>query len=149
MFGRHPRIAIDFALGHNELSGPVTSHYYINSLKEGLKKAYELAESSVKCSQADQRNRYDRRIRGAVLELRDRVLLRNVGLQGTHKEADKWSQDVYVVVEQPNSDIPVYEVKPETGSGRARVLHRNLLLPMPCLPLESQAIPQSKPRQRS
>ena len=148
MFGRHPRIAVDIALGRHESSGPVTSRDYINSLKEGLKKAYDLAESSVKRSQADQKDRYDRRIRGAVLELGDRVLLRNVGLQGTHKIADKWSQDVYVVVEQPNSDIPVYEVKPEIGSGRARILHRNLLLPIPCLPLESQAVPQPKPRQR-
>ena len=147
MFGRHPRIAVDLALGRHESSGPVTSRDYINSLKEGLKKAYDLAESSVKRSQADQKDRYDRRIRGAVLELGDRVLLRNVGLQGTHKTADKWSQDVYVVVEQPNSDIPVYEVKPEIGSGRARILHRNLLLPIPCLPLESQAVPQPKPRQ--
>ena len=148
MFGRHRRIAVDLALGRHESSGPVTSRDYINSLKEGLKKAYDLAESSVKRSQADQKDRYDRRIRGAVLELGDRVLLRNVGLQGTHKIADKWSQDVYVVVEQPNSDIPVYEVRPETGSGRARVLHRNLLLPIPCLPLESQAVPQPKPRQQ-
>ena len=148
MFGRHPRIAVDLALGRHESSGPVTSRDYINSLKEGLKKAYDLAESSVKRSQADQKDRYDRRIRGAVLELGDRVLLRNVGLQGTHKIADKWSQDVYVVVEQPNSDIPVYEVKPEIGSGRARILHRNLLLPIPCLPLESQAVLQPKPRQR-
>ena len=84
----------------------------------------------------------------AVLELWDRVLLHNVGLQGTHKIADKWSQDVYVVVEQPNSDIPVYVVKPAIGSGRARVLHSNLLLPIPCLPLESQAVPQPKPHQR-
>ena len=147
MFGRHPRIAVDLALGRHESSGPVTSHDYINSLKEGLKKAYDLAESSVKRSQADQKDRYDKRIFGAVLELGDRVLLRNVGLQGTHKIADKWSQDVYVVVEQPNSDIPVYEVKPEIGSGRARILHHNLLLPIPCLPLESQAVPQPKPRQ--
>ena len=52
------------------------------------------------------------------------------------------------MVEQPNSDIPVYEVKPEIGSGRAQILHRNLPLPIPCLPLESQAVPQPKPRQR-
>ena len=63
MLGRHPRIAVDLALGHHESSGPVKSRDYINSLKEGLKKAYDLAESSVKRSQADQKDRYDRRIR--------------------------------------------------------------------------------------
>ena len=111
----------------------LTSRDYINSLKKGLKKAYELADSSMKRSQADQEDRYEKRIQGTVLEL-----------QGTHKIADKWSQDVYVVVKKPNADIPVYKVKPETGSGRARVLHCNLLLPIPCVPLESQTMPQPK-----
>ena len=41
MFGRHPRIAVDLALGRQESSGSVTSRDYINSLKEGLKKAYD------------------------------------------------------------------------------------------------------------
>ena len=44
-----------------------------------------------------------------------------------HKIADKWSQETYSVVSQPNSDILVYEVKPEVGRGRIKVLHRNLL----------------------
>ena len=34
--------------------------------------------------------------------------------------------------------MPVYEVKPETGNGRSRVLHRNLLLPCSHLPVETQ-----------
>ena len=68
------------------------------------------------------------------MDFRDRVLLRNVGLQG--KIADRWSQEVCVVVKQPNSDILVYDFKPETGIGRARVLYRNLLLPIPCLPVD-------------
>ena len=57
-------------------------------------------------------------------------------MKGTHKIADKWSQEIYSVVSQPNPDIPVNEVKPEVGRGRTKVLHRNLLLPMPCLPVD-------------
>ena len=34
--------------------------------------------------------------------------------------------------------MPVYEVKPEVGNGRSRVLHRNLLLPCSHLPVETQ-----------
>ena len=34
--------------------------------------------------------------------------------------------------------ISVYEIKPETGNGRSRVLHRNLLLPRSYLPVETQ-----------
>ena len=46
-------------------------------------------------------------------------------------------QEVYVVT-QKRKDMPVYEVKPETGNGRSRVLHRNLLLPCSYLPVETQ-----------
>ena len=34
-------------------------------------------------------------------------------------------------------DSPVYEVKPETGTGPKRVVHRNLLLPCDSLPVDS------------
>lgn len=48
-----------------------------------------------------------------------------------------WEQEIYVVT-QKRKDMPVYEVKPESGNGRTRVLHRNLLLPCSFLPVETQ-----------
>ena len=96
-----------------------------------------MAEVNSRNTQAEQKRLYDRRIRGAFLEIGDRVLVRNVGLNGTNKIADKWSDQVYFVVSQPNPDIPVYEVKPEIGRSRVKVLHRNLLLPIPCLPVKA------------
>ena len=41
------------------------------------------------------------------------------------------------VITQKRKDIPVYEVQPESGNGRTRVLHRNLLLPCSFLPVET------------
>ena len=41
----------------------------------------------------------------------DRVLARNVGVRGKRKIADRREKDVYLVVDQPNKDIPVYIVK--------------------------------------
>jgi hypothetical protein len=35
-----------------------------------------------------------------------------------------------IVVSQPNTDIPVYSLRKENNEGRARTLHRNLLLPI-------------------
>ena len=56
--------------------------------------------------------------------------MRNVGLRGKQKLADRWESQQFVVCRQPNEDIPVYVVKPDnTRSRKTRTLHRNLLLP--------------------
>ena len=68
------------------------------------------------------------------MEIGDRVLVRNLGLKNKHKLSDRWEEDPYVVVDQPNPDIPVFKVRPEKRNGRERVLHRNLLLPCNFLP---------------
>ena len=33
-------------------------------------------------------------------------------------------------MKQPNSDIPVYKTESESGNGKLKVLHHNLLLPL-------------------
>ena len=63
-----------------------------------------------------------------------------MGLKGKNKLADKWEKDVYLVVEQPNKQIPVYVVKREHGRGATKMLHRNLLLPFKALPLSKPGV---------
>ena len=60
----------------------------------------------------------------------DRVLVKIVAFEGKHKLSNKWEDEPYVVLRQPNPDIPVYVVRKESGEGRKRTLHRNLLLPI-------------------
>lgn len=60
--------------------------------------------------------------------------MRNVRLRGKNKLADKWESDVYVVVWRAG-DLPVYKVRPESGEGPFRTLHRDLLLPCRFLPV--------------
>ena len=68
-------------------------------------------------------------MRGAALILGDKVLVRNCSFEGPHKLQDKWSDDIFVVKEQPDSRTPVFVVEPVNG-GRKGTLHRNLLLPV-------------------
>ena len=49
--------------------------------------------------------------------------------------ADRWSDEVYVVAEQPNKDIPEYVVKKEGRERTTKTLHRSMLLPVNILPL--------------
>ena len=57
------------------------------------------------------------------------MLVRVVKWTERHKIQDKWEQEEYVVVSQPDPFVPVYKVRPISG-GNARTLHRNLLLPL-------------------
>ena len=52
------------------------------------------------------------------------------------------------MISRKGEDSPVYEIKPETGPGRARILHRNLLLPCNHLPVDvaSKTPHRQKPR---
>ncbi|XP_033125543.1 uncharacterized protein LOC117123652 [Anneissia japonica] len=52
---------------------------------------------------------------------------------------------VYIVVERKGDDSPVYEVKPESGGGRTRVLHRNHLFPCDFIQKDSAPV-QKKPQ---
>ena len=79
--------------------------------------------------QARHKGLYDRRCKGAALDIGDLVLVKKTAWKGKHKIQDKWESDEYQVIGQPNPGIPVYEVKCVAG-GRTRVLHHNLLLPL-------------------
>ena len=57
------------------------------------------------------------------------MLVRVVKWTERHKIQDKWEQEEYVVVSQPDPFLPVYRVRPISG-GNVRTLHRNLLLPL-------------------
>lgn len=54
---------------------------------------------------------------------------------------------VYVVSERKH-DSPVYIVLPERGSGKMKILHRNLLLPCDFLPGEEEEQEENKMEQR-
>ena len=49
MFGRHPRIAVDLALGRQETQ---CSAEYVTNLKDRLKTAYDSAEANSQVSQS-------------------------------------------------------------------------------------------------
>ena len=85
--------------------------------------------------------------RSSVLHAGDRVLVRNMTPRGgTGKLRNYWEENIHVVIRQVGEDIPVYEVKPEQGRGRSRILHRNLLLPCDHLPLQPKTASKQKKR---
>jgi hypothetical protein len=131
MFGRHPRLAIDAFLGlpSDDLAAPKHVEYVVR-LKERLLKSYEKARQVSRQTGTRNKQRYDQTARSSCLTPGDLVLIRNVSLRGKQKLADRWEHHPYVVIRQPNADIPVYEVKREGDRyKKTKILHRNLLLP--------------------
>nr|XP_055059066.1 uncharacterized protein LOC129442817 [Misgurnus anguillicaudatus]XP_055059067.1 uncharacterized protein LOC129442817 [Misgurnus anguillicaudatus] len=129
MFGRQPSLPIDVAFGIQPEGGKkVTFNEYIKKLQESLQESYKVAVEHSKKTALRNKERYDLKVRESTLRVGDRVLVKNVGIRGKHKLADKWSNTVYQVVKQIN-DSPVYVVKPFSANGPERTLHRDLLLP--------------------
>lgn len=133
MFGRHPRLSVDLLLGIEHTEEERSYPKYVSDLREKLTSAYRLASAKIAEAQKAQKSHYDLKTRGAVVEVGDRVLVRNVKIRGKHKLADRWEENVYAVLRQPNPEIPVYVVRCEDG-GPERTLHRNLLLPISSIP---------------
>ncbi len=149
MFGREPRLAVDVILKlecqhHDDIS----EGEYVSALRKQLEYAYQLASESQAKASHKQKRLHDRKACGAMLDLGDHVLVKKVAFSGKHKLEDRWEKDVYVVLEKPNADIPVYVVQKEDKTGRTRTLHRNLLFPL-VLPLQGRkkATKKEKPPQ--
>ena len=75
------------------------------------------------------KTRYDRKAKFVSLEPDDVVLMRKMTHTGKPKIQNRWEDDEYLVVSQPNCDMPVYIVQAISG-GKHKTLHMNLLLPL-------------------
>lgn len=151
MFGRQPRLPIDLAFNVPLNQRQQQSHsQYVKALKTHLQESYQLATKSAAKVAERNKVRFDKYVTESVLDVGDRVLVKNVRLRGKNKLADKWESTVHVVVSQKDN-LPVYTVKPEHKDGPTRTLHRDLLLPcgfLPTLPDTPPAV-NEKPRRPS
>ena len=143
MFGRHLRLAIGAYLRLNSDTEKIrSSHNFAKKLQKRLQ--FSIASRKAEKSASCHKMYNDSKVRESTVHVGDRVLIRNVGLKGKNKPADKWARDTYIVINQPNSDIPVFQVKKETGNEKIKTLHRNMLLPfsfIPRFPEQSRIIP--------
>ena len=134
MFGREPRLPVDVLFGLDQPKGIVSETKFVSNLCKQLECAYGLVcDRQGKASKRHKRN-FDLKARGSVPKVGDRVLVKNVGLRGKHKIADRWEQDVYVIKDMPDPNLPVYAIQKEGSNSKPRHVHRNLLLPLalPC-----------------
>lgn len=137
LFGRNPRLPVDIMFGLKPSHQSASHSEYASKWRKRMEEAYRLASETAQGERDRAQEHYNQKSYGAELYPGCRVLIRNFSERGgPGKLRSFWEDQVHVVTERKHQDSPVYEVKPERGSGRTRVLHRNLLLPCDFLPVE-------------
>ena len=141
LYGRSPRLLIDIMFGIDP-DHEVTSYQdHVLKLKREMQQAFELASQHAKKRAAHNKQIYDCGLYGSQLTVGDRVLVSNLREHGGPEELQSyWEEKVHEVV-ATNEDSSVYSVKAKEGTGKVRVLHRNLLLLCDYLPLEKPPPP--------
>ena len=74
-----------------------------------------------------QKRHYDRKCKAAQLAPGDLVLLKKDAVVGRLKLQDRWSKELYQVMDCKADDMPVYIIS-STRTGNKKVVHRNKLL---------------------
>ena len=137
MFGRHSKLPLDIIFG--SLNSEETKSYlkYVERWQNAMQEAYQLVMKKSQDSALKQKKQYDKHVRTALLLPGDCVLIKNmIPHGGPGKLKSYWEEEIHIVESDIGKDSPVYKDYPESGHGRSRVLHRNMLLPCPELPAD-------------
>ncbi|XP_077592751.1 uncharacterized protein LOC144210158 [Stigmatopora nigra] len=137
LFGSSPRLPVDMLFGLCNRSDADGQQDYVEKLRRGMEEAYTIATENARKAAEKGKKHYDTKVRSSVLQPGERVLIKNLTPRGgPGKLRDFWEDTVHTVVKQMGSDLPIYEVRPERGKDRSRILHRNLLMSCDHLPVE-------------
>lgn len=134
LFGREPTLPVDLMFPKKGGERNQSQTDYAEKWREVMHEAYAIARQNMKKSARRGQKNYNQRTWSSVLEPGDHVLVRNLTPRGgTGKLRSHWEDMIHVVKGRKCPDSPVYVIEPSQGTGRRRVLHRNLLLPCPYL----------------
>ena len=91
LFGRDPRLPIDveFGLKRGNQQVPPSRCNYITQLRRRLRFAHKKAKQVAGRQQARHKGLYDRRCKGAALDIGDLVLVKKTAWKGRHKIQDR------------------------------------------------------------
>ena len=135
MFGRVPRLPID-VMFRSVIHDSSVSGYdrYVESLVSDLKEAMVVAQEHVTKEQHRHALLYNRKVKGSFIDKGEQVLLANKKEKGKRKLADKWDSTIYTVLDV-NHETHTYKIT-DNVSGRVKIVHRNLIMPVNFLPIE-------------
>ncbi|CAG2217557.1 unnamed protein product [Mytilus edulis] len=122
LFGRSPKLPIDFLLGTNQTDETDQSlDEWIIAHQNRLRYAYEKAGEQTKDRAEYRKNKHDEQRFNPEICVSDKVYIRNRGVHGRNKIQDTWSSTVYRVVRLSENTV---SVEPNDGAGVSRTLNR-------------------------
>ena len=128
MFGRKPKLPIDATFEKaREDNVARSAHEYIEDLRERIEKTRHIVQKHMDKAKSKQKSYYDKKAKAVTINKGDKVLVKKLAFEGKHKIQDKFEEDVFVVIDQPRPDIPVFKVKSRKDN-REKTLHRNHLI---------------------
>ena len=136
MFGRHPKLPLDIIFG--SLNSEETKSYpkYAELWQNAMQEAYQLVMKKSEDGALKQKKQYDKRENSTPVSWRPCSYQEHDPRGGLGTLKSYWEEEIHIVESHIGKDSPVYKVYPESGHGRSRVLHRNMLFPYPELPAD-------------
>ena len=105
---------------------PTSTDNYVRKLQKRLAWAFRKAQKvNLKENKRSQKN-HERKVRCSKLEIGDKALVRQEAFKKKQQIQDKWEEDIYLVIAQPNENFPVFIVLNEK-SKKSKTLHRSML----------------------
>ena len=124
MFGRKPRLPIDSMFDTPIQEVSKTTKNYVEALKKRMKTAQDIANKVTQEASAMMKTVHDKKARAPMISIGDKVLVKILKFEGKHEIEDRYENDIYTVVGQPNVQIRVFDVR---SDGVEKRLHRNHL----------------------
>lgn len=116
MFGREARLPADLMFGTSLDDVPLSSHRgYVDRLRKNLQQAYEEAVEHATVRESRNKRNFDARVKIHDLQPGDRVLLKNLGIPGKHKLADRWKSQPFIMCKRIPW-LPVYQIRRRVGA---------------------------------
>ncbi|CAI5659587.1 unnamed protein product [Oreochromis niloticus] len=127
MFGRDPRLPIDFLLGRVQDPVPGEVQDWVAEHQARLMVAFEGARARLSLAADRRKERHDQRVHLVPLKVGQLVYLRDHSARGRHKIQDLWSSVVYQVLRAPQENGAVYTIAPMGDLEKVRHVHRDML----------------------
>lgn len=127
MFGREPRLPIDFLLGRVQDPMPGEVVDWLVEHQARLEVAFGNARERLLVAAERRKERHDQGVRPSPLQVGQLVYLRDHSVRGRHKIQDIWSSVIYQVLRAPSGGGPVYTIAPVDDLQKTRNVHRTQL----------------------